>query len=356
MVTSKRGRIIGLFLLAGCAVGGMSVGARGEPTTRPAGFAQEVDGRHLPDNKQTQFFRPSKANDQQGLLLVENLRVHDLTNRRAIDIEVAARGDGATQERIGYGKVIVRNCEIGQVRRDETGQRVGLRVEAMRISGGGEAQPAACDLLIEDVTIRDGNVAPLLIEDGKFNTITLRRVRVANMATEQVQIALLNGGYANQVLIEDCPNLKVQLLGKAGSVDQCVVRQSPGAEVVDVQTAEGRSGAKIVTEAAAVASVRGESDAKAKTGPRLVTKLDAEGRIISVTLEDGPKDAAFVSFSAFDRFDYRMGPPKIVAEGPWSAELKINRTGKVTVQAIITRLGGVPEQPVVTTVEVPKAQ
>src|SRR5947207_280609 len=127
-------------------------------------------------------WRPWELKDHKGTLLIQNLKIANATNQRAMDIALTSmdRPTPAPNEPLTFAKVIIRNCETSDVHRDETGRQQNLHVDHIRISGGGSEQPFASEIEIEDLFIHGGDALPLLIQEGKFSRITLRRVKIEN--------------------------------------------------------------------------------------------------------------------------------------------------------------------------------
>ena len=162
-------------------------------------------------------WRPWDLKDHKGTLLIQNLKIANVTNQRAMEIALTSmdRPTPAPGEPLMFAKVIIRNCETASVGRDETGRSAVLHLDHIRITGGGNEQPFATEVLLEDVHIHGGDVLPLLIGEGKFSRITLRRVR-SGFDGGRGQIASVVGGAVGDVVIEDSPGLKVCLLEGMG--------------------------------------------------------------------------------------------------------------------------------------------
>ena len=307
--------------------------------TRPAGL--RIDGRELPAERRfpardavLAYAPGAEQVDAAGKLVIEDLTASNLTNQRAIDVALwSAKGV--------IRQVVIRRCEISGVRRDETGTKLDARVQAVRIWGEGEQQTVETDVVMEDVTISGGDVLPVLLQEGRFGTITLRRVKVRDATGPPVQVSAINGGSVKKLVVEECPGLKVDLIGSRGSIGECVVRASVGAEVRDV---DGRSGAKVVHEKGA-AVAKGE-------GPRLLVSAGTKGKTVVLKLEGVGTDVAAVTFEAFTPHGYRMGLPVVATEAPWQAEIAVNRPGKVTGRATVTRSGGDVQKELEGTVDV----
>jgi hypothetical protein len=352
---------------------------------------EDVDGRKLPPDRQfpkwdvVRRYRPWVKEDHRSELVVGNMHLHNITNQKAIDI-VLTSPDKPTPiegEPNTYSKVTVRNCNVENIWRDETGGKLGLHIDFLRICGGGDEQPIWTDVLVEDYYIHDGNALPLLIQDGKFNTITLRRVKIERSALGSVQISAMNCGHINKVIVEDCPGLRVALMGRPGSIDSAVVRNSPGAAVMDTRNHAGASGVVITEENGPTASSNDPAPVKIKTGtapekttqrkpvvepgpapkPAVVAtpkaKIKAEpskdGSSVHITLENADtSQIAFVVFEAFDPFDYRQGSPVVVTEKPFAADIKIQRAGMITCKATINTLASGELDPITENVEVKK--
>jgi hypothetical protein len=324
---------------------------------------EDVDGRALPQEKQwprqdvVKRFRPWVADDDRGTLVVENLRIHHVTNQKAIDIGLVSH-DRVPGKTLCYAKVIVRNCDISQIVRDEVGQKQGLHIDFLRICGGGDEQPIETDVLIEDVYVHDGSALPIIVQDGKYRSITFRRVRIQNTTLSGAQIAVINSGQVREVIVEDSPGLQVALMGKPGGIERAVVRGSPGAKATDVPSVNGRTGARIVYEAGSTPATtapttRTATSVKSAVPPKLVVDGDvAAGKIRAAIVGDLPPEAAYVIFETFDREGYRVTMPAIVAEAPWETSLLISKTGRIRVQASIRRVGGAADAPLVTLIDV----
>jgi hypothetical protein len=334
---------------------------------------ENVDGSALPAEQrypQQDFvrrWRPWEISDHKGTLLIQNLRIHDAINQRAMDVAVTSmdRPTPSAGEALTFAKVIIRNCETADIGRDEVGRRQGVHVDHIRISGAGSEQPVETEVLLEDVYIHGGDALPLLIGEGKFGRITLRRVRIENTHGGGAQITAIVGGAVGEVIVEDSPGLKLSLIGRPGSIKRCMVKNSPGAVVSDTSTAVGKSGAVILSGEEAeseMAKIGGEK--VAATRPAGVARVVAAAKLEVVADQDGKtlhaalvgemgEDVEFVTFEAADRFEYLMGAPVVVMERPWKADLRPGRRGEMTVRATITRNGGDPDKAIVGKVQMP---
>lgn len=82
-------------------------------------------------------------------------------------------------------------------------------------------------------------------------------------------------------------------------------------------------------------------------GPKLTITGDIAGGVVKVALGGPlPDDVASISFEAFDSQDYRVTQMVLLVKAPWEAELKIRRAGQISVEAIVTHLGGDADPPV----------
>lgn len=346
-----------LILLAGAAT----------PTTRPA--MENIDASALPAEQrypQQDFvrrWRPWELKEHKGTLLIQNLRIANATNQRAMDIALTSmdRPTPTAGEPLTFAKVIIRNCETAEVARDELGRQQNLHIDHIRISGAGDEQPFVSEVLIEDVSIHGGDALPLLIQEGKYSRITLRRVKIENPSGSGAQITSIVGGAVGDVIVEDSPGLKLTLIGRAGSIKQVIVRNSPGSVVSDTATAIGKSGAAIVEGEAAVSAALAEATVKpaatrpvqANVAARLQALVDRDGKTVHAALAgELGDDVSHVTFEAVDRFDYLLGLPVIVTEKPWKADLKPGKRGPITIRATITRSGGDPDKAIVGVVQI----
>jgi hypothetical protein len=345
-----------LIILAGAAT----------PATRPT--MESIDASALPAEQrypQQDFvrrWRPWDTKDHKGTLLIENLRIANATNQRALDIALTSmdRPTPAPGEPLTFAKVVIRNCQTADVRRDELGRQQSLNITHIRITGAGDEQPFATEVLLEDLSMQGGDALPLLIQEGKYSRITLRRVKIENAVGSGVQIASIVGGAVGDVIIEDSPGLKVSLIGRAGSIKQVIVKNSPGSVVSDTSTAIGKSGAAILMGEEAESELAKETvvklsatrPARPTTPPKLQTVLDRDGKTIHASV-DGElgDDVSFVTFEAVDRFDYLLGQPVVVTQKPWKADLKPGKRGPITIRATVTRRGGEPDKAIVSVVQ-----
>jgi len=288
-------------------------------------------------------WRPWETSDHKGTLQIQNIRIDNATNQRAMEIALTSpdRPTPTPGELLTFAKVIIRNCETADVHRDEVGRQQNLHIDHIRISGGGSEQPFASEVLIEDLSIHGGDALPLLIQEGKYSRITLRRVKIENTVGSGVQIASIVGGAVGDVIIEDSPGLKVALIGRAGSIKQVIVKNSPGAVVSDTSTAIGKSGAVIVEGKEAESELAKESVVKLSTtrpaqisaAPKLETVLDRDGKTIHALLTgDMGDDVSYVRFEVVDGFDGLLGRPLGVTDKHRKADLSRGKPGPITRQ------------------------
>src|ERR1043165_2425927 len=91
------------------------------PSTRPA--MESIDASALPAEQlypQQDFvrrWRPWETKDHKGTLLIQNLKIANVTNQRAMDIALTSldRPTPAPGEPLTFAKVIIRNCETADV-------------------------------------------------------------------------------------------------------------------------------------------------------------------------------------------------------------------------------------------------
>jgi hypothetical protein len=216
----------GLVLLT-LAVGAGALALAGPAATAPADITRPL------------LFRPLAAD--QTVLQLADLFIHDITDSKGINITPTALPDGRFWT---YRQISIRRCTLARINRSPAGAAQCLHTDFVRICGAGDAAVPPAEVLIEDLTLRDGNSLPLLIQDGRFSRVTLRRLSIIN-TTRSAQIAAINTGRFDLVIVEDCPGLRLALMGRPGSIGKCMVRNSPGASITDTLTQFGRSGAVI---------------------------------------------------------------------------------------------------------------
>ena len=321
---------------------------------------KKVDGRDLPKERQwpamdvVQRFRPWVPEDDKGELIVENLNIHDVTNQKAIDIGLISR-DRVPGKVLCYSKVIVRNCDLERINRDAEGQKAGLHIDFLRISGEGDDQPHETDVLIEDVKIHDGSALPLIIQDGLYGTITLRRVSLANTTVGNVQIATINSGSVKQIIVEDSPGLRVAIMGRPGTIKKAIVRNSPGASVEDVMNKNGRTGVEIVREEGNPTTRSQASTTQPANVPlALSAQCPLAGKVQADITGALPAEVSYIVFEAFDHDNYRLSRPVMVTEAPWRAQLDVWKAGPCRIRATIRLPNGLPEATLSAIVDVKK--
>ena len=184
-------------------------------------------------------FRPRAAD--QKTLVVADYNISKLpVNIKGINAGVTPLSNGTAW---AYRNITIKHCEISYLSRT-----AGYHCDFIRIYGGGaKKQDVPTSVLIEDVYVHDGDVLPLIIQDGNYDKVTLRHWRMQKVATS-VQLNALKYGNIDEVILEDSPGISVALSGRPGAIKIVRVRRCPGAKIVDCNTAYGKSGAKIIFE------------------------------------------------------------------------------------------------------------
>ena len=141
-----------------------------------------------------------------------------------------------------YRWIAIWHCEISNVWRSGP----GIHNDFIHIvGGGGLGQDVPTTVLLQDIAIHDGNGIPIMIQDGWFDKITLRDIRVWNTTTN-VQIATINSGSVGEIYIENSPNIRVAIMGRPGTVKRVYIKNCPGASISDVACKYGKTGAQII--------------------------------------------------------------------------------------------------------------
>jgi hypothetical protein len=180
--------------------------------------------------------RPRSATDK-GLAL-SDWRISKLPiNNKGMNLTTTKNPDGSVW---AYRWIAVWHCEISDVWRTP-----GYHTDFIRIAGSGNYQDVPTTVLIQDVYFHDGEGIPLLIQDGVFDKITLKDLRVKN-TTVCLQICTINSGKVGVVEIDHCPNMSIAIMGRPGSIGTVYVKNSPGLKIADTETKNGFSGAKII--------------------------------------------------------------------------------------------------------------
>lgn len=168
-----------------------------------------------------------------------NVRIHDIPhNAKGVEFGATPKPNGTY---ICYKQINVSHCEISDVWRDG-----GIHNDFIRIFGGGaNKQDVPISIKIEDVYLHDGNGMPIMIQDGNFDRIILKDLRIERTYNSP-QIATVNSGHINRIDIINCPGQRITLIGRPGSITVCYVKNSPQVQVVDARNANGYSGVKII--------------------------------------------------------------------------------------------------------------
>jgi MYXO-CTERM domain-containing protein len=211
--------------------------------TGPVTAVSGSDPGHVqfPYSEAAVAIRPRAAD--QKTLLVENYYIHDLANQKGLDLRASIQPTGPAW---AYNSITVRNSTFRNIERheDEPGG-AGLHIDHIRIAGGGNNQDTKINILIENVVIDGGDALPILVTDGTYGTVTLRNVIIRNTTLNNVQFKTDKVGSVDKIIVENCPDIGVALIGRPGSVGEVLVRNSPGIRLGDSLNATGRTGATI---------------------------------------------------------------------------------------------------------------
>lgn len=181
--------------------------------------------------------KPTSAT-QKTLVLADYRIDKTPVNEKGIEVGVTHLANGTVW---AYRDIVIKHCEISNLTRTP-----GWHSDFIRIFGGGsKKQDVAMRVTIEDCNLYNGEVLPIMIQDGEFEKITLKNIRMSNVASS-AQFATINSGSIQEVWIENCPNQSFAFSGRPGSIGICYVKNSPGATVKDCLNKAGRSGMKIV--------------------------------------------------------------------------------------------------------------
>ncbi len=183
-------------------------------------------------------YRPWAASLDRSTLTLNNILIHDVKNQKGIDIGPTINPDGSIWT---YSNVIVSNYE--NVRDVRT--IAGLHIDGIRITGAGNLTKNKTNVTLDDIWVHDGSTLPINLQDGMFGTITLRNIRIDGNDLNQLQIATINSGHVDHIIVENCPGLNLALMGATGSIGDVKVYNSPGINLGDMIVKSGRSGAKI---------------------------------------------------------------------------------------------------------------
>ena len=196
----------------------------------------------FPTSEAAVAIRPHSPTEKS--LLVQNYYIHDLDNQKGLDLRASLQPNGMPAW--AYSSITVRNSTFKNIERheNEPGGN-GLHIDHIRIAGGGNNQDAKINILIENVVIDGGDALPILVTDGTYGTVTLRNVVIRNTTLNNVQFKTDKVGSVDKIIVDNCPDIGVALIGRPGSVGEVLVRNSPGIRLGDSLNATGRTGATI---------------------------------------------------------------------------------------------------------------
>ena len=186
---------------------------------------------------QTIHHRPWAADDK-GLMICDTRIADTPIDNKGIAIGATRFPDGSSW---GYRWIAIWHCEIANIWRSGP----GIHQDFLQIAGGGDSQDVPTTVLLQDLDIHDGDGMPVILQDGIFDKITLRDVRVRN-TTVSIQLVAINSGHIGTIVIDHCPNISIGIMGRPGSIGTVYVKNSPGLRVGDCMTSKGKSGANIV--------------------------------------------------------------------------------------------------------------
>ncbi|HEY7115155.1 MAG TPA: PA14 domain-containing protein, partial [Tepidisphaeraceae bacterium] len=176
-------------------------------------------------------FRPGNAADKS--LLVDGYRISKIPiDNKGLNIAVTDLVPG--QKAFAYRNITIRNTEISDIYRTP-----GFHNDFIRIAGAAGRQDVPMNVTIENVKIHTGQAIPILITDGDYDTIVIRNVQITGCTVNQLQINTQNVGSVKRIIVENCPGLSVAIVGKVGTIGECIVRNSPGAGVSDSLNHDG---------------------------------------------------------------------------------------------------------------------
>ena len=172
-------------------------------------------------------FRPAlndRKKTEHSEFELSNLRIHHVSNEIALKVNSGSPDKPKVNGQVAsYTKITFRNLDIGPAWRTTS----GLHMDHLWF-GPGHDDAFRPDVLFEDVFLHDSNpgVMPLLFEaGGKWGTVTIRRVAVVN-TKHPFMIKLKNSSF-REIVIEECPGLRVTMQG-AGEPVTVRVRKSEG--------------------------------------------------------------------------------------------------------------------------------
>ena len=182
-------------------------------------------------------FRPRSAKEKTLVVADYNISKTPVNNK-GMNIGATPLSNGTAW---AYRNVTVKHCEISFLTRTR-----GYHSDFIRIFGGGRnRQDVPTSVHLEDIYVHDGDVLPLIIQDGNFDKVTIKHWRMARVASS-VQLCAMKWGNIDTVYIQDSPGISVAICGRPGAVKYVYVKNCPGAKIVDARTVYGKTGCKII--------------------------------------------------------------------------------------------------------------
>ncbi len=173
----------------------------------------------------------------------KTLSIHD-TSITNTPINHKGIGIGATRLPNGqywaWNWVAIWHCEISGIWRTP-----GWHTDFIQIVGGGNWQDQPTDVILQDIDLHDGVGIPVMIEDGNFNNILMKDLRVRNTGVS-LQVTAIHTGHINTITVDHCPNMSIAIMGRPGAIGQVFVKNSPGLRISDTPNVAGRSGARVI--------------------------------------------------------------------------------------------------------------
>ncbi len=172
---------------------------------------------------------------------VLNIQDYSITNP---PINHKGMGIGSSKQPNGsywsWKSITVSHCEISGIWRTP-----GWHTDFIQVCGGGNWQDNPTDLVIQDIDMHDGVGIPVMIEDGNFNSILLKDLRVRNTVV-CLQVTAIHTGHINTITVDHCPNMSIAIMGRPGAIGIVYVKNSPGIRIGDTPNVAGKSGARVI--------------------------------------------------------------------------------------------------------------
>ncbi len=156
--------------------------------------------------------RPWAAN-QKVLTIQDTSITNTPINHKGIGIGATRLPNG---QYWAWKNVNILHCEIAGIWRTP-----GWHTDFIQICGGGNWQDNPTDIVLQDIDLHDGVGIPVMIQDGNFNNILMKDLRVRNTGVS-LQVTAIHTGHINSITVDHCPNMSIAVMGRPAQWALCM--------------------------------------------------------------------------------------------------------------------------------------